>query len=50
MGEAVVPNILAAMEAEPDFWFAALRRITGANPITPDIQGELHAMTQAWLK
>jgi hypothetical protein len=50
MGVTVVPHILAALEAEPDFWFAALRRITGANPITPDIQGDLHAMTQAWLK
>jgi hypothetical protein len=50
MGEAVVPCILAALDAEPDFWFAALRRISGANPIIPDVQGELHAMAKAWLE
>jgi len=50
MGDPVVPHILASLEAEPDLWFAALRRITGENPITSDIQGDLHAMTQAWLK
>jgi len=50
MGTPVIPYILAALAAEPDFWFAALRRITGENPITPEIQGDLHAMAAAWLQ
>jgi hypothetical protein len=50
MGRPALPFILAALELEPDFWFAALRRITGENPITPAIQGDLHAMTEAWLR
>jgi hypothetical protein len=50
MGKPALPFILAALEAEPDFWFAALRRITGENPITPAIQGDLHAITEAWLR
>jgi hypothetical protein len=49
MGSPVVPHILASLEREPDFWFAALKRITKDDPITEEIRGDLRAMTKAWL-
>jgi hypothetical protein len=32
MGEAVIPLLLAELEREPDFWFAALQKLTGVGP------------------
>ena len=33
MGPEVIPLILAELENEPDYWFAALRELTGENPV-----------------
>ena len=50
MGPAVVPLLLAKLlEADPDYWFHALRSITGADPVTASIRGNLRAMADAWL-
>ena len=49
MGQAVIPLLLAELEREPDFWFAALREITGANPVLPEHRGNLRAMSDDWL-
>jgi len=51
MGEAAVPLILRGIEKNgPDDWFWALTSITGANPITESISGNIPAMTEAWLQ
>lgn len=49
MGQSVVPLILREMEQEPDFWFWALRAITGADPVSPEIRGNVPEMTASWL-
>ena len=33
MGPEVIPLILAELENEPDYWFAALCELTGENPV-----------------
>ena len=50
LGEAAVPYLLAELEREPDWWFAALKSITGADPVQAADRGRLAAMTQAWLQ
>ena len=49
MGPDVVPLILAELEREPDYWFAALRDLTGENPVPPEVRGKLKDMASSWL-
>ncbi|MGH6871897.1 MAG: hypothetical protein ACREHE_10350 [Rhizomicrobium sp.] len=49
MGEKAVPLVLAEMRERPDYWFAALREITNADPVPAEARGDLSRMTQAWL-
>jgi hypothetical protein len=49
MGPDVVPLILEELEREPDHWFAALRKLTGENPVPAEARGRLKDMTLAWL-
>lgn len=49
MGPGVIPLILQELERCPAFWFWALRCLTGANPVTQDIRGDIAVMTEAWL-
>lgn len=49
MGHKAIPLILNELKREPDFWFWALRALTGQDPVTEDIRGDLMAMTKAWL-
>ena len=49
LGPKVVPLILQRLEAQPDYWFWALRFLTGQNPVHPDDAGDFPAMTRAWL-
>ncbi len=51
-GQRFLPLILRQMEREgdePDQWFWALRAITGADPITEDMRGDIVQMSRAWL-
>lgn len=48
MGWDVVPLILHELDHTLDFWFAALHRITGADPVPPASRGNLHEMACAW--
>ena len=48
-GPKAIPLILKQMEKEPDFWFWALKSITGEDPITEEMLGDFEAMTKAWL-
>jgi hypothetical protein len=48
-GQPVVPLLLAELGRRPDFWFAALREITGENPVPPESAGKVQDMASAWL-
>jgi hypothetical protein len=50
MGGPVIPLILTELKMRPDFWFAALREITGEDPVPPEARGDVRAMSDAWLK
>lgn len=50
LGPPVVPLLLRELRQKPDFWFAALRAITGANPVAETDRGKVHAMADAWVK
>lgn len=50
MGEAAVPLLLAELKREPDFWFVALREITGVNPAPPEAAGKVELLAQSWIE
>ena len=50
MGWPVVPMLLQEVENETGHWFTALKWITGASVVTPDMRGDVAAMREAWLK
>ncbi|HET6882739.1 MAG TPA: hypothetical protein VFI31_21405 [Pirellulales bacterium] len=51
MGPPVVRCILLDLaEHGPNDWFWALTAITGENPISEEIAGNMQAMTEAWLQ
>lgn len=49
LGEPVVPLLLAELQHEPDFWFAALQKITGIDPVPKASAGKIGEMTKAWI-
>ncbi len=49
MGWAAVPLILRELSEAPDYWFAALREITGENPVPGEHRGNLEFMANDWL-
>jgi hypothetical protein len=49
MGKEAVPLLLDELRREPDHWFVALQAITGTNPISPPVCGDVESMTEAWL-
>lgn len=50
MGPVAIPFLLRELQNDPDMWFAALRSITEADPVSAEIRGNVGAMAQAWLK
>jgi len=50
LGPDVVPLLLRDMEDNETHWFSALRSITGANPLTPAVAGNIPLMVEAWLR
>lgn len=51
MGAIAVPLILEELKDNgPDDWFWALTAITGENPVTQEIAGDMMAMRDAWLE
>ena len=52
LGWPVVALILSDLRKEPDFWFEALTKITGEDPIIdrPEIYGDIQAMADCWLE
>ncbi len=50
IGPAVLPLILAELQTEPRYWFAALSAITGEDPVPAGDRGVIRKMTDAWLQ
>jgi hypothetical protein len=50
MGEKVLPFIFQDLKSEPVFWFSALEKITGCNPIERSHRGFVKLMAEDWLK
>ena len=49
LGQEVVPLLLRDLEEHHTHWFAALRAITGAQPIPKSAAGDIPKMAEAWL-
>lgn len=49
LGPDAVPYILADLAVAPEAWFAALRELTGENPVPPDDRGHPRAAAEHWL-
>jgi hypothetical protein len=49
IGEPALPYILAELERDPDWWFSALKKISGEDPVPASSRGRLAEMTKAWL-
>jgi hypothetical protein len=49
LGPAALPLIFRELERRPNFWFWALRALTGENPVRPDDVGKVRKMAKAWL-
>jgi hypothetical protein len=49
LGPSVVPLILAELSVSPEPWFAALRELTGADPVPPADRGHPRAAADDWL-
>jgi hypothetical protein len=50
LGRPAVPLLLRDLKATGRHWFAALRAITGTNPVPPEAAGKVGDMTDAWLR
>ncbi|HYM61895.1 MAG TPA: hypothetical protein VEZ11_13510 [Thermoanaerobaculia bacterium] len=50
MGPDALPLILNRLRKQPDHWFWALRAITRANPVEPELRGNVKAMADRWLE
>jgi len=49
LGEKVLPLIITELRNEPDFWFEALRRLSGADPVEDKNRGNLELMSNDWI-
>jgi hypothetical protein len=49
MGPSVIPFILRELETRPDYWFPALKALTGVDPVPSSERGKIRAMAKAWL-
>ena len=50
IGEPMVPYILEDMKSNLRHWHSALKKITGCDPITDSIRGNIRAMSDCWLE
>jgi hypothetical protein len=49
LGQPAIPLLLRELERDPDYWFAALRALTGVDPVPAASRGNLARMAEAWL-
>ena len=50
MGPAVLPLILRELQEHGDHWFAALRAISGENPVPQKYAGRIPKIAECWLE
>ncbi len=50
LGPQVIPQILTELSYRPDYWFQALRELTGDNPVPDEHRGDLELMAEDWLQ
>jgi len=50
LGSGVVPLILTELAIAPDPWFAALRELTGADPVPPGDRGRPLVAAEHWAR
>ena len=50
LGAEVVPILLDQLRQRPEPWFAALREITGEDPVQPTQRGDMRLMADAWVR
>jgi hypothetical protein len=50
LGPPVVPLLLRELEQRPNHWFAALKSLTGVDPVPPADRGRIDPMTEAWIQ
>ena len=49
MGDLAIPLLLRELMDRPGHWTAALRAITGEDPVPPESAGQMRRMADAWL-
>ncbi|MGH7136456.1 MAG: hypothetical protein ACREHD_12005 [Pirellulales bacterium] len=49
LGRPVLPYLFRELARQPDHWFDALAAITGDDPIPMEAEGNISAMSDAWL-
>jgi hypothetical protein len=49
LGLRAVGPLLMLVSEKPDHWFYALHRITYANPVPPESEGNFKLMAEAWI-
>jgi len=47
--EIILPLIIKELNREPNFWFKALKVISGENPVKPEEFNNYKLVTKAWL-
>ena len=50
LGPAVIPLLLRDMEDNETHWFSALRILTGVNPLSAAVAGNIPLTVAAWLR
>lgn len=50
MGAAAIPLLLQEMQERGGHWFAALRAISGENPVPRECAGRVPKMSEYWLE
>jgi hypothetical protein len=49
LGPEVVPILIEELKERPNYWFWALKAITGEDPVNPRDRGNLDKMSRAWI-
>ena len=48
MGEPVIPLILQDLQERGGDWYRALRILSGVDPVSPEVRGDVPKMKEAW--
>ncbi len=49
LGQRAIPLILEKLEKKQNYWFWALKAISGDDPVPPELAGNIKAMSEVWL-